>query len=355
MKKLLVVGIILLFLGRSILTLAHPEIVPSQSQRLNTKATLRGYGIDLNGTLGNNGWFVSDVTITITGLHGNESIWYEFNNGSYVPYTSPVQFIVRADGNYSFAVIIIDPYGNQTQLGPVFFKIDQIPPMCYAYKEVISLHKIKFIAIVQDNTSLLDRVEFRNGSNVLFTQYFTYPNNSGQQVASWILNPVPKDTTVYVFAYDLAGNVAGMPAVFSLSLQKPLTFNLNQQGNKRQSWTQPSTIDTVTFSHIPANGMYWNGRKIADYPVPLAIRAKGGFVAGVGCNVTGTNISRVEVWVSTWDGKYLDGNLTSPPFQWYIAPGPHISVFSHSPTYSTKVYMDDGQIIWDNLTIYRLF
>jgi len=83
----------------------------------------------------------------------------------------------------------------------------------------------------------------------------------------------------------------------------------------------------------------------------MFLRDQSGSLDAVGCNVAGYNISRVEAWA----GDNLIATSTAPPFGWGIMPGPHLPMFGHSPTYTTKVYMNDGRIIWDNLTIYRLF
>jgi hypothetical protein len=36
-------------------------------------------------------------------------------------------------------------------------------------------------------------------------------------------------------------------------------------------------------------------------------------------------------------------------------PGPYIPPFGQTKPWVSKVYMDDGQVLWDNLTVYRLF
>ena len=112
----------------------------------------------------------------------------------------------------------------------------------------------------------------------------------------------------------------------------------------------PSLEDSVTFNYAPANGLYWNGYKIANYSVPLFIHLKGGFLPQINFNITGDNISKVEIWV----GSDIRLQSDSPPFNWYLT-GLHLFPFSHSATYATKVYMLDGQIIWYNYTVYRLF
>ena len=126
-------------------------------------------------------------------------------------------------------------------------------------------------------------------------------------------------------------------------------FRYTELGKNRIS---TATQDSVVFTHIPANGLYWRGRIIAGFPVPVFLRCDMvGVISHIGCNVTGDNISQVEVLINNefWF------TMTSPPYSWGFSPGGYLNIFSHSPTYTTKAYMNDGQIFWDNLTVYRLF
>ncbi len=44
-----------------------------------------------------------------------------------------------------------------------------------------------------------------------------------------------------------------------------------------------------------------------------------------------------------------------PPYSYIIDEAIPLPAFSNLSALTTKVYMNDGQIIWDNLTVYRLF
>ena len=113
---------------------------------------------------------------------------------------------------------------------------------------------------------------------------------------------------------------------------------------------EKKVVDSVTISHSPANGLHWNGYTIAKYPVPLFIHLTGGVLTIIYFNITGDNISRVEIWV----GPYVQMEVSTPPYILCIT-GTYILPFSHSPTFTTKVFVDNGSMIEDNYTVYRWF
>lgn len=116
--------------------------------------------------------------------------------------------------------------------------------------------------------------------------------------------------------------------------------------------TNPTaTQDALVFTHIPTPGLYWNTHKIANFPVALFIRDRGGKLTEMGGSVTGPNISRVELWAE----GYLMTTITTPPYNWSVKPGPHLRIFGQTQTLTAKVFLATGDIVLDNMTIYRLF
>ncbi|MBI4037413.1 alpha/beta hydrolase, partial [Candidatus Daviesbacteria bacterium] len=97
---------------------AHDQI-PPQTQ------------IALNGTVGTNNWYTSDVTVTLTasdnGNSGLEKIEYSLDNGQTVEtYTNP--FIISSEGLNKLKVKSTDKAGNEEILQEVEIKIDKTPP-----------------------------------------------------------------------------------------------------------------------------------------------------------------------------------------------------------------------------------
>lgn len=113
---------------------------------------------------------------------------------------------------------------------------------------------------------------------------------------------------------------------------------------------QPVKSDLVTINNFPSNGMYWNDHKINSYTSPLFVHLRGGFLPQINFNITGNDISKVEIW--TEYGIRLQSN--TPPYNLYLT-GIHLLPFSHTATYTTKVYLNNGLIISDNYSVSRLF
>lgn len=126
----------------------------------------------------------------------------------------------------------------------------------------------------------------------------------------------------------------------------PLAFAGTPEMNK----TTKTTQDSVVFTHIPANGLYFRYR-FAAFPAPFFIWFRAPYLTEIGCYINGSNISKVELWFPDI------GNVTEtePPFSWVFVPGPVLPRFGHTKPWISKVYMNDGRIFWDNLTVYRLF
>ena len=114
---------------------------------------------------GPNGWYVSDVTITLEAtddISGVNATYYRINEGEWNIYVEPLK--LENDGYYSFEFYSVDNAGNEEpKKGPFFFKIDQTPPeiqFYYKYFRKQFQWYIKFIAIANDTMSGMDKVEF---------------------------------------------------------------------------------------------------------------------------------------------------------------------------------------------------
>lgn len=167
MKKGLVCGIVVLFLGAGVMPMVgslsvekYPSVISSVKELKNGP---KGFNITLTGTMGDNGWYVSSVTWSITADNGSEAmhVYYKLHDSDpWTECTSPPPLVYQ-DGYYSLSVIVIDQYGNQWNLGPVPFKIDKTPPVVTQFTEKrVGFFKWKFTADVSDGTSGINRVEF---------------------------------------------------------------------------------------------------------------------------------------------------------------------------------------------------
>ena len=77
---------------------------------------------------GNNGWYKSSVTVTLTADDNVKmgTIYYRINGGSWLVYTAP--FTISNDGSYVIDYYAVDSVGNEGAHGSVSFKIDATAP-----------------------------------------------------------------------------------------------------------------------------------------------------------------------------------------------------------------------------------
>jgi len=168
LKKGLVVGIIVI-LEMNIAPLANSAFSEKSivNNNLNPKSLsdLRDINITFNGTLGENGWYVSPVEIIIEG-DGDPfypHFYYQIDDGNWTEYTPPIDIVVVSeDGCHSFYYYMTDDEGHVEGVhGPFSFKIDQTPPTIIDFTFArVGFCKCIFNTSVFDNTSGINHVDF---------------------------------------------------------------------------------------------------------------------------------------------------------------------------------------------------
>jgi hypothetical protein len=117
---------------------------------------------ELDGTMGENDWYISDVTITLEATDDDSGVDYtmiSIDGGAFEEYTAPV--VVSDDGEHEFEYYSVDNAGNEEPInGPFDFKIDQTPPTIDLTSEKTAFNKWLFTAECEDATSGMDKVEF---------------------------------------------------------------------------------------------------------------------------------------------------------------------------------------------------
>ncbi len=172
-----------------------------------------------SGTLGINGWFVSNVTVTLTATDGNNNwpggvnhTYYKIDNGAWNEYFEP--FIVSDDGYHTIYYYSVDkcipPCVEEEKSSS--FKIDQNAPSITMSVEKLGFRQWKFIATVSDEMSGPCLVECYIDDILLGN--ITEP---GPYEWSWTGKG---NHTVTGIAYDNAGNSAMNTVVFSLALSQ---------------------------------------------------------------------------------------------------------------------------------------
>jgi len=159
LRKGLVCGIIVLFLGMSIISMAGSVPIDKEHSVMPKSCFI---DFIINGTMGENGWYVSNVTVTI--VDGNYT-YFRIDDGNWTVYTGP--FVISTDGKH-----IIGATPDFEHIYNVTIKIDQTPPDFAEF----SIYKIghnnyKIYANVTDATSGVNRVEFYLNDYLTYTDY----------------------------------------------------------------------------------------------------------------------------------------------------------------------------------------
>lgn len=158
-RKLAALMIIVLFFGMCItpsLT-GVKETVPNFS---SDAVVVPPVEITIDGILGDNGWYISCVTITMEATGPNVSyIMLKLDDGDWQEYTGP--FVIREDGIHLLCWYSVDNEGNQSHPECIEIKIDQTPPIINGLTaKKIEINTWLFTADVFDETSGVNRVEF---------------------------------------------------------------------------------------------------------------------------------------------------------------------------------------------------
>jgi len=118
---------------------------------------------EFDGVEGDNGWFVSDVTVTLGALDlsspsGVNYTMYKLDDGEWTEYVE--QFYVTEDDVYTLYYYSVDYLGNEEDVNEAELKIDQTAPTIELDAEELSPGKWLLIATVSDTTSGIAKVEF---------------------------------------------------------------------------------------------------------------------------------------------------------------------------------------------------
>jgi hypothetical protein len=227
LKKGLVCGTLVLFLGMSIVPIAGSiSIEKEPSVAENCYLADDCYPV-FNGTMGHSGWFVSPVNVSF--VYDPDIvmlIFYKINEGIWTQYTEP--FTINEQGLISFEWFFKNYSGDWSDIFVNHLKIDYTPPMIYLYHQVTG-DKIVFTAHAVDTISGIGPfVEFYFNDVLQFTAIAPGPYQ-------WTLQPIAHHTkfTVKVITYDGAGNMGSNSTTIKTVLtESQQSIPGNQQSNQ---------------------------------------------------------------------------------------------------------------------------
>ena len=158
-RKGLAVVIIVFFIGMS--------ITPSSGNMMSSDDTIppvTTHILDPPEPDGLNGWYISDVTITLEAydeMSGVNTTYYSVNSEPWEIYNEP--FILSEDGLQYLVYFSVDNAGNMEFPKLAHLKMDQTPPkvdLTYEWTGYKPPDTFIFTAIATDATSGMERVEF---------------------------------------------------------------------------------------------------------------------------------------------------------------------------------------------------
>ncbi len=178
--------------------MGNTETLKTVNFRIDTLIPITSHSI--SGTLGNNGWYISSVTITMYAMDNQSGInhtYYKLDGGVWIEYITSI--ILNSDGEHIFEYYSIDKAGNiEPVKGPFIIKIDQTLPSITLTKDKIGFNQVKFTANVSDETSGIDRVEFSLDGALQYSDT--------QSPYEWTWTGIGNHQ-VTATAYDMAGNL----------------------------------------------------------------------------------------------------------------------------------------------------
>jgi len=200
--KILALGIVVLFIGMSTISL-----VGSHSIKDNSGLSL--ITIQVVGEPVLNNWYSNDVSFDFAKKSEDiASIYYNTDDNNWNEYIEP--FIISDDGEHALKWYAVNYEGNTSDVdGPFFFNIDKTKPEISLTYEVTGGNQytgweFTFTATATDAISGMDCVEF-------------YLNNTLQETVVgpgptywWVFIYFPDQhiNNIYAIAYDKAGNTA---------------------------------------------------------------------------------------------------------------------------------------------------
>jgi len=217
--------------------------------------------IILDGTLGGNGWYISNVTVTlaaIDNLSGVSSIWYKIDTGTWQLYSTP--FTVSSDDEHIIQYYSFDIAGNIEDANSIDVKIDKTSPVTEHEFEGIIGEDGWFVSDVTVTLSATDAVSGLN--------YTMYKLNDG----AWITYVEPfivtedGDYTLYYYSVDLAGNTETTKEVdFKIEhdVLPPVTTHEFEGDVGDNSWYTSNVVVTLT-AEDDSSGVDYTMYKLDD-------------------------------------------------------------------------------------------
>jgi len=213
--------------------------------KIDDEAPITHSFLDPSVPNGMNGWYVSDIWLTLNATDNESGVKYIYCSASPGGiYTGPV--LITGEGTQSISVFSVDNVNNigLTACVPIF-KIDKTAPlisMNYTWEKVGAVYNIIITAICSDPMSGMAKVEFYFNGVLQETVTGAGPDYV------WSYNYVPGfNVTIKAIAWDCAGNFAEAELI-------------NPHSSSAQSQSQ--SIQNFILRHHTMNGILLGLKKV---------------------------------------------------------------------------------------------
>jgi hypothetical protein len=231
--------------------------------------------ISLSGTLGLNGWYTSDVTVSLTSLDFSSGVagtMYSFDGTNWFSYVGP--FTVSAEGATTVYYYSTDNAGNVEAVKTATIMIDTTPPATS-----ISLSGTQGLMgwYTSDVTVTLSATDATSG--VANTMYSFDGTNWFSYVGPFTVS-AEGATTVYYYSTDNAGNMETVKTATIMIDETPPTTTISLSGTLGLNgwYVSPVTVAltaTDDFSGVSATQYSFNGVDWNTYSVPFNVTSEG--------------------------------------------------------------------------------
>ena len=218
------------------------EDTKSVSFKIDTAAPTTTH--TLQGLVGSQGWYVTNVTVTLSASDATSGVnytKYKLNTGSWIVYTG--SFVVTTDGNYTLYYCSVDFAGNTEATKQVAFKIqhDVLPPVTTHEFDGILGENNWFISTVTVTLSAVD-----DSAGVASTKYKLDAGAWTTYTGTFLVTEDAAVHTLYYYSVDKVGNrEADKSATFKIDRTPPeISLAVNKTGLSK--WLLTATVSDET-------------------------------------------------------------------------------------------------------------
>ncbi len=195
-------------------------------------------------TVGDNGWYVSNVSIELIAVDNDSGInytKYRIDGGNWQNYTET--FTISQEGVYIIEYYSVDNASNQELMKYVTIKIDKTPPTLSYYlqpntpdgKDGWYLGNVEVTISANDETSNVSSIQYQidNDGWIAYTGYFLI-TTEGPHIFS-------------IFATDIAGNIAYKNTTIKIDKTPPVisipSLGEYVKGKTQIQWNASDSVD----------------------------------------------------------------------------------------------------------------